>query len=179
MSIQNQSTLKASVPMRRLLLSFAVLLFGAGWIHAQDAKFNSLFIVNFAKYVEWPSASGDFVITVLGEDPVIDELKYIAEKTSIGEQKLTVTKCNTSEQIGKCNIVYVTPGKSNTLATVVAKFGGSNVLIVTNKEGLAAAGAAINLAMIDGKQRYEINQESLKKSGLVAKPVLFKLGKAI
>jgi hypothetical protein len=53
------------------------------------------------------------------------------------------------------------------------------VLIVTNKKGLASAGSPINLAMVDGKQRYEINTESLKKTGLKAKPVLFKLGTVV
>jgi hypothetical protein len=146
---------------------------------AQDAKFTALFIVNFAKYVEWPGTSGDFVVTVLGDDGVTDELKTIAEKTKIGEQPMSVGSSKTPEQAGKCNIIYVTPGKSDALPAVISKYASGGVLIVTNGKGLAEKGAAINLSMIDGKQRYEINPEGIKKSGLVAKPVLFKLGKVI
>jgi hypothetical protein len=163
--------------LKTVLILFALL----GLSHGQDAKFTALFITNFARYIEWPSeqSRGDFVVTVLGNDQVTEELKIIAEKTMVGEQRLVIRKCLTTEALEKSHIIYVAPEKSECLAGVLEKFGSGPTLIVTNKKGLAQAGAAINLAMIAGKQRYEINPASLKKSGLGAKPVLFKLGTVI
>jgi hypothetical protein len=168
--------------MKRTGVAFAVAtIFAMSWlpVQAEDYKFTALFIFNFAKYIDWPSQDGDFVIGVLGNDPIIDELKTIAGTADLNGRKMVVKKFSSAGQVEKCGILYVTPGQSDSLSPMVNKFGQSGVLIVTNKPGLAEAGAAINLAMIDGKQRYEINTASLKKSGLSAKPVLFKIGKVI
>lgn len=165
--------------MKRLFLALALMaLAGPSVLRAEDAKFTALFIMNFAKYVEWPGGAGDFVITVLGNDPVIDELKIIAEKTKIGERALVIQKAGTPDQVGKCDLVYLPPDKKSAYDALAARFG-NGVLIVTNADGMAQKGAPINLATIDGKQKFEINPEGLKKSGLGAKPVLFKLGKVV
>jgi hypothetical protein len=152
-----------------------------GSLWAQDTKFTALFILNFAKYVEWPSAAatGDFVITVLGDDPVIDELKVLAGQTKIETRSVVVKKVASVDQIDNANLLYIAPDNSSSLPAVMNKFGSNNVLVVTNKKGLAKEGAGINFMMVDGKQRFEINAGSLKKAGLTAKPVLFKLGSVI
>ncbi len=145
----------------------------------EDVRFTALFVFNFAKSVEWPSQEGDFVFGVVGTDPVAEELSIIAGKTKLGAQSIVVKTFENAETAETCNVLYVSPGQSGSLGTLLEKFGGNHVLVVTNKKGLAEAGAPINLAQIDGKQRYEINTKSLKKTGLVAKPVLFKLGTVV
>ncbi len=148
---------------------------------AQDAKFSALYIINFGKYIGWPAqaSSGAFAIAVLGDDPVYNELKTLSADAKIGDQSVTVVKSPSLDKIDKCNILFISPDKSNSLATALGKFASSNTLVVTNKEGLAQLGAAINLVSSGGKLTFEINVESLKKSGLSAKPALFKLGKTI
>jgi hypothetical protein len=166
-------------PRRLYRIAAAVLALSVGGAWAQDHTFTALFIFNFAKCVEWPTTSGDFVIGVLGDDPVTKELQAIAGKTKLGEQSIVIQGFESAEKAGRCNILYVTPGQSGTLASVIEKFGADSVLVVTNKKGLAQAGSPINLVNIDGKLRYEINVDSFKKTGLKAKPVLFKLGTAV
>jgi len=121
-------------------------------------------------------AGNEFTITVLGDDPIFEELKTIGAKSE--DLKITVKKTLSLDQVNRCNILYISPDKSNLLQAAINKFS-ANTLIVTSKDGLGKAGSAINLIMIDGKLKFEINPESLKKSSLKAKPALFKLGKAI
>jgi hypothetical protein len=162
------------------IIALGVLLSGLIPVFAQDVKFTALLIVNFAKYVGWPvdSQKGDFVITVLGDDPVVEELQAAGQNTAIGDQKIVVKKALSLDRVERCNILYISPDKSNSLTSALGKFPAST-LVVTNKDGLAKEGSGINIVMIDGKMRFEINVESLKKSGLTAKPVLFKLGKSV
>ncbi|MDD5673021.1 MAG: YfiR family protein [Chitinivibrionales bacterium] len=165
---------------RTLLCSLIVFCLGCGVSFGQDAKFSALYIINFAKYVGWPSAgSGDFVITVLGDDPAFTQLQSMSAESKIGDQAIVVNKSMNLDKIEKCNILFISQDKSNVLASAQAKFASSNVLIVTNKDGLGQQGAGINLVTIGGKLTFEINVESLKKCGLTAKPALFKLGKTI
>ena len=167
------------MPLRAapLLLFLLVLLLPA---RAEDAKFTALFVMNFAKYVEWPAEgqSGGIVITVLGEGAIVDELKTVASKTTAGERKLAVRQVAKLDDVGSTHILYLCPGKSDQLADALKKYP-SGVLVVTNGKGLGEKGAPINLVEIEGKQRYEINTEAMKKCGLSAKPVLFKLGKVV
>ncbi|OGJ89076.1 MAG: hypothetical protein A2268_08750 [Candidatus Raymondbacteria bacterium RifOxyA12_full_50_37] len=143
---------------------------------AQDTKFSALLVYNFTKYVEWAGAPSAFAITILGDDPITDELKIIAEKSA--DVKITIKKVASLDQVGQCDLLFISPDKSNQLGAAIQKFP-SNTLIVTNKDGLGKAGSAINLIQVDGKLRFEINPGSLKTSGLKAKPALFKLGKTI
>ena len=161
--------------------SAIVLCLGISMAFGQDAKFSALYVINFAKYIGWPAGSvqGNFTITVLGDDPISGELKTLAADTKIGDQAVTVAKSASIDKIDNCQILYISPDKSNLLATAMAKFSSTNTLIVTNKDGLAQLGAGINLVKAGGKLTFEINVESLKKSGLSAKPALFKLGKTI
>lgn len=162
------------------LFSLAILLFSLFPALGQDAKFSALYVLNIGKMVGWPaSAQGDFTITVLGDDPIFDQLKTLGAATKIGDQAIVVNKANSLDNIAKCNILFISPDKSNLLASAEGKLGTSNCLIITNKDGFAKEGACINLIMVDGKLTFEINVESLKKNGLTAKPALFKIGKSL
>jgi hypothetical protein len=167
--------------MKRTAVLTAILaLAGLSAVWAEDAKFTALFVLNFAKYVEWPTEgqTGDLVITVVGEGAVVDELRTLAGKTTAGERTIVVRQAASTDQVQTTHILYLCPSKHGQLAAALAKFP-SGVLVVANGDGLAAQGAAINLVEIEGKQRYEINTAALKKCGLGAKPVLFKLGKVV
>lgn len=167
---------------KTFLVLLAILVVCCGRTYSQDYKMLGLYIINFAKYVVWPAEAagqGDFVITVLGDDPIVDQLKTLAAETQVGTQKIVVNKSLALDKTEKCNILFIAPDKSNQLPGAIAKFSSANTLIVTRKEGLAREGAAINLVTVDGKLMFEINVDGLKKCGLSAKPVLFKLGRTI
>lgn len=148
-------------------------------ISAQDTKFTALMLINFAKNIDWPDPSGDFTITMLGDDPVFEELISLANKAPLGNRTMVVKKASSLNTIEKCQMLYITPDLSSNLPSAVAKFGSVNTLIVTFKAGMAKIGAGINFSMVNGQLKFEINGKSIKKSGLVPKLVLFKLGTVI
>jgi hypothetical protein len=163
-----------------LILLLALIAAMARPLAAQDLKLSALFVVSFTKYVEWPAASDStYVITVFGEDPILDQLKSLANAGQVEGRTLVINKATRIESIGKTHILYIAPDKSNQLATAVAKFVSDPTLVVTQKPGLAKEGAGINIITVDGKLSFEVNAESLKKAGLRAKPLLFKLGKLV
>ena len=71
-----------------LLLSFTTSL------QSQNEKFKALFVYNFTKNIDWPSSAtqGDFVIGILGNTPIYDELIEIAKKKTVVNQKIIVKK---------------------------------------------------------------------------------------
>jgi hypothetical protein len=162
----------------RLVLVMVLLAAAAAPLAAQDAKLSALFIMSFTKHVEWPSVSDStYVITVLGDDPIYDQLKSLSTVGQVDGRIIVVNKAARIENIGKTHILYIAPDKSNQLVTAAARFGAEPTLIVTQKPGLIKEGTGINIVAVDGKLLFEVNAESLKKAGLRARPLLFKLGK--
>jgi hypothetical protein len=74
----------------------AFVLLTKGFSQTADYKFHSVFIYNFTKYIQWPATqqSGDFVIAVMGNSPVFDELSKITANKTVGTQKIVVKKFN-------------------------------------------------------------------------------------
>lgn len=165
--------------MKKVLILVILFLFvkpGTSW--AQDEMFKALFMYNFTKDIEWPSSytQGDFVIGVMGNSPIVDELDKIAEKKKVGNQTIVVKQFSSASQITKCHMVYLPPNKSSMLSSVVAKVSGKPTVVISDGPGLAQKGAAINYVKIDGKQKFEINTSTLTKNGLKVTQFLTSLG---
>ena len=162
----------------RTLLFFFLIFFLSGTLHAQsqNAKLKAIYIQNFTKYIEWPSKKGDFVIGVLGNTPTLSFLKNIASRSKTKTNQDIVIKTYSSvEQIGKCQLLYVTKGKSSLLKSVTSKLKNNHTLIITEKPGLAKKGAAINFVINDNKMKFELNKSNAEKYGLNVGSSLAKL----
>lgn len=159
-----------------VILSFLLVSHTA--TQAQDAMFKALFMYNFAKNIEWPPSyrEGDFVIGVLGNTTVEDELKRIAEKKKAGNQTIVVSRFSSVADIDKCHMLYVPPNKSNQLASILTHLRNKPTVIITDKEGLARQGACINYVTVNGDQKFEINRKNIEDRGLKITAFLMELG---
>jgi hypothetical protein len=155
---------KASVVLVGVLMT--LMSYQQAW--AQKEKYHSIFIYNFSKYVKWPDAqnSGKFVIGVLGNSPIEKELKKMASSKQVNGMPIEVKHYNSASDLGECHILYITESESGKIDVINAKTKDRPVLIVTDKPGLAKKGAAINFVEVDGKIKFELNQQSAEAKGL-------------
>lgn len=135
---------------------------------AQNYKMHSVFIYSFTRYVQWPDAynQGDFEIMVLGESPILEELKAMAQAKKVGDRPIKITKIKEASEIRKCNILFVPTSRSADIAAVMEKINTQSILVVTEEPGLALKGSDINFIIKDGKLAFELNQASVNKQGL-------------
>jgi YfiR/HmsC-like len=163
--------------MKRIsLLIIAIVVLKFSNVFAQSEKFQALFIYNFTKYIEWPTnGNQEFVIGVLGNDIITNELRNVAANKKVGNQNITVKTFSSKDELSSCNIIYIPSNKNNNLDEVLAK-ANNNTLIVTDKKGAAKQGSAINFVIVDGKQKFEINSNNISKRGLKVDPNLLNLG---
>lgn len=153
----------------------ACVLLTKGFSQTADYKFHSVFIYNFTKYIQWPAAqqSGDFVIAVVGNSPVFDELSKITVNKAVGSQKIVVKKYASPGDLDNCQIVFV-PGTGN-FEAVQEKLKGKAVLVITEKPGMARKGSGINFVMKDNKWKFELNEAMTQHAGLKVSKELAKL----
>jgi hypothetical protein len=161
-----------------LLFLFFTSFLGLQSTEAQNEKFKALFMYNFTKYLEWPSNKndGDFIITVVGESPIVKELNIIAQKKQIGFQNLKVEQVHSASEISSSHIVYVSSESTNMLNAVLSRLSKQNTLLITDKKGSIGKGAGINYIVQGGKQKFEISESNIASSGIKVGTTLLSLG---
>lgn len=150
-----------------LLLSSIFVLFSVNAI-GQKERQQANYIYNIVKYVEWPESykTGDFVIGILGSSNVSKELKKMATTKKVFSQKITVLDFNSTEEITKCHVLFITELNSGLIKLAIAKLGTGATLIVGESNGLATQGAAINFIEQDGVLSFQLNELTLRRRGL-------------
>jgi hypothetical protein len=162
-----------------LLLSFAA--WGQVDIKQAEAHIKAVYLYNFSKYIEWPKdyRAGDFIIGVLNGSPaMIAELTKMAASKTAGSQKFVVKNFKSANEIDKCNILYVPESSNGLLVDVIKKIKGMSTLLVTESNGDAKKGAAINFVLKESKQEFELNKGNAERCKLVVSSSLSALAVA-
>ena len=153
-----------------LILAFTSLSFQQQQNFDPNAKVKAVFLYNFTKYFKWPEKmkSGNFVIHVIGiNNSLTAELNKMATTKQVGNQKLEIKSSTNIDDSDVPQIIFLLSESSDMLKDVSGKYKGKGSLIVTEKAGLAKAGAAINFVVAENKQRFEYSEKNAKKAGLV------------
>ena len=157
--------------LKRLL---AIVLISGLYIAADsgnydtNAKIKAVYIYNFTKYIEWPKEYREqsFVIGVLGDSPLLGELKGMAGSKKVFGQSIVVKQFGSSADISKCHILYIPGNHNEALSGVISKVSGFSTLLITDKPGLALQGSAINFVIQQNRQKFELNESNAVKYNL-------------
>lgn len=130
-------------------------------LRAQDHKFQSLFVYNFAKYIEWPATKqqGDFVIGIVGSPAAIAQFKSTLEGKTKGTQKITVQALTANSTYTNCHMIFISADQNALITKITQAVGTQSVLIVTEKQGALKEGSLINMFIKNGKMAFEINDQ--------------------
>ncbi|NNL68075.1 MAG: YfiR family protein [Myxococcales bacterium] len=140
-----------------------------------EYKVKAAFLLNFGKFVEWPSAQGDLEICVLGEDPFGATLDDTLAGRKIGARPVRARRIDSAGAADGCAILFVSRRGNAPLDAVVSAVRGSPVLLVGEQDRFAKRGGMINFVEVDQKIRFEINETAAKKAGLKISSQLLKL----
>jgi hypothetical protein len=127
--------------------------------------------------MQWPEGGDDraFEIAVLGESPILGPLREIERKRSVGPLPIVVHPCATVGEVGSPRILFVAGAAARRLPEVLERTRGRGVLTVTEGEGMAVKGAAVNFVLREGAVKFEINERALREAGILAGSQLMKL----
>lgn len=155
--------------MKKCLLVILVVIAG-GITFGQTGipRAQSMFIYNFSRLIEWPASykSGEFVIGVLGNSTVFDELQTFTASKKVGTQDISVVRYREPAEITNCHILFVSFGKSNKMEEILSSLGNKSTLVIGEKSGLIDDGAAINFVIEQDKLKFELKVDNAKSNGL-------------
>ena len=160
-------------------MSFAAI----GDIHAQivsEVAVKAGFLVNFAKFVEWPAAnSGPLVFCVIGDDSMASLLAGDVARKSIGSRQLVVKNQSDLSDLGACSVIYIGRSKKNVAAQAAQAVAGKQILTVSEFPELGTQGVVINFYLNDQRVRFEIHRGAIERSGLKISSKLLSLARVV
>jgi hypothetical protein len=165
----------------KILLLLAVSLATVSQLRAQQEinyTVHANIIYRFTKYVDWPAdkKTGDFVIGIVGDTPLYDELKTFVSNKKAGIQKIVITRVPPAAPAFFCHILFISDDESDSIKKIVARMTGVPTLIISETDGLAYRGSCINFTTVHEKLKLEINKNNLDQRHLGIATELLNLG---
>jgi len=144
---------------------------------ASEYNMKAAFIYNFTKYIDWKSSldENEFIIGVIGPSPINDPLGEIVKTATVDNKKITIKRFSKPADISFCHILFISRNAGFPLEDILAKTNGKGMLIVSEQDGYAGLGTAINFVIINSKLKFEANQKAINAAGLTASSQLLKL----
>lgn len=135
-------------------------------------------IYHFTKYIDWPRSkkTGDFIIGIIGDSPLYDELQKLAATKTVGNREIIIKKFSSSETNFNCHILFISEDKRKSLKKIVAATINTSTLIVSESEGLASKGSCINFVIVRERLKLEINKNNIEERNLGIATELLSLG---
>lgn len=138
------------------------------------------FVFNFSHFVGWPAESfttpsEPFVIGVLGGDGFATELEEAVRDERLDAHPLVVQRLHSPEGIPDCRILYIDSSLGTELDRILSQLQPRGTLTVSDYEGAAMHGVAIELTSEGNRVRLVINAESAHDAGLTISSSLLRL----
>jgi serine phosphatase RsbU (regulator of sigma subunit) len=142
-----------------------------------DNPTRALYIFDLSKYVDYGPGFADsssFKIGVLGSNySLVDEMANLSRTRSrIQDKPVVVSRFRTLDNYRHVQVLYVNKEEGFNLERVKAKIAGTQTMLIT--EGYEFRESMINFIVVNGKPRFDINEELLTKEGMkVPQELLF------
>jgi serine phosphatase RsbU (regulator of sigma subunit) len=163
----------------RAILTLSILL-SAGIACGQggfDNPTRALYIFDLSKYIDYGPGfadSANFKIGVLlGDYDLIYELGNLAKtRTTIQDKPVVIIGFKNIESITHTQVLYLNKAAEFNLDKVKNKIAGHQTMLIT--EGYEFRESMLNFIVVNGRPRYDINEEAVKAAGMsIPQEVLF------
>ncbi|MEA3450268.1 MAG: YfiR family protein [Bacteroidota bacterium] len=162
--------------MRKIILLISGLLIFTSIYGQNTTKIKqSQFLFGFGRLLSWSSyQNDDYKINVYGQSVITDFINTFSyDKTSGGRN--VVASQSSLDNIGNCNVLFITNEKIGQLSQINNLLVGKQVLIVTEAAGYTNSGADVSftyriISQQDSVLVYSINLQSIRAKNIKISP---------
>lgn len=147
----------------------------------KNYRFHKVFFYSFTKYIDWPEEKkqGDFIIAVVGDSEIVPLLEEMAEIKKVGNRNIKVVQLEEIKKGNFFHILFIPSERNQEFNSIKGVVNNQPTLLVTETTDMAKNGSMINFKDVNGKLRFEVNTETLEKSGLKMSQELTRFGEKI
>jgi hypothetical protein len=136
-----------------------------------EFQVKAAFIVNFARFVEWPASAFDapsapFVMGILGDDPFGTDLDQAVRDKMIGGHPILVKRIEDGDDLVRFHLVFIAGSEKRRLKDHLTRLGTGAVLTVSDLDGFCANGGLIGFVTVNDRIRFKVNASSAQRHGL-------------
>jgi len=138
---------------------------------SKEHQVKSVFLFNFAQFVEWPSdafadAQKPLIIGVLGDDPFGAYLDDTVRGEKVNGRPLAVERFRKMEDVKTCHILFISRSETARLKQHLEGLKSRITLTVAETDEFCRRGGMIQFVTEKGKIRLKINVEAAKAAHL-------------
>ncbi|MFT3930064.1 MAG: YfiR family protein [Spongiibacteraceae bacterium] len=129
-----------------------------------EASVRAALIFNLLKFAQWPEtlpADATLHLCAIDASPAFVSALRPLEQRSVGQHALQ-TKSVSSKELDNCEIIVSDAAQTPYSITQISD---RNVLTI-GEAGFIDRGGMIGITVVDGRLRFEINLEAMKRSGI-------------
>lgn len=150
----------------------------------EAGQMKAVFVVNFLRFVEWPSANvapapAPLVVAVLGDRAFIESLRDYAAGQSVSGHGIEVKAVDRPEDARGAHVLFIGSSESGNLPAIVKMAETSALLTVGDTDGYARAGVILNLYTVDQRVRIEANPAAATRTGLRLSAHLLRISRIV
>jgi len=145
-----------------------------------EYRVKAAFILNFARFVEWPSDSfsegGVLVVGIIGDNPFGGSLDQL-NGTTINGRRIAIRRFKFGDYLRGCQILFVSSSERNRLGKILDSVKGGSVLTIGELAQFNQTGGVIKFVIQDYKVRFEISPGAAGQARLRISSKLMALSK--
>lgn len=144
---------------------------------ADEYDFKARYILLFSQYLTWPqeTPSDNFIIAVIGRSKISIPLNKIAQIEKANNRDIIIKQFQSVGDIQFSHILFIPKTAKDLLPQILEKVKNSNILLISENDGFAQKGAAINFVLSEDKLEFEINRAVLDQVGIKASSQLLRI----
>jgi len=148
------------------VLSQAIVGHGATGEQTADVDVKAAFLLNFAKFTDWPEIaySDPLVLCVLDDARLAGSLFAIARGQFIDRHRIDVRAVNSTD-IQPCHLLFIS-SRTREVATALQRVKGLPVLTVSDTPRFDGSGGIIEFFIDQYRMRFAIDVDAARRSHL-------------
>ena len=172
--------------LRALALgAFTAAALAAGGARAADsleqARVKAAFVLNFMKFTAWPTgpvtASKTIVLGATDSHPLAGQLHEL-EGREVRDLQVRVVH-RTADDSPPCDVIFVTRIDDATLNALRSEVAARPILTISDQTGFLEQGGMIEIKLVDGRTRFDINLLAARAAGLTLSSQLLQLAERV
>jgi hypothetical protein len=163
----------------------SLLMLGCMAANAQsvitEAQAKAAFVLNFARYIEWPASAfgardAPLVVCLVGREGPGAALSGL-EGRQVQGRPIKVRLSVAVEDMRGCHVVFVGETDERRGLPILRALSGLPILSVSDMDRFIDIGGAIGIVISDNRLQFEINRSALEQANVKASASLLKLAR--
>ena len=148
-----------------------------------DHQVKAAFVLNFLKFVTWPSGEGSqqpIDVAIVGDDALAKAIERASVRQQIGGRAVAVRVVHSTRELGRTpDLLFIAASEKARLSVLLRQVEGRPVLTVGDGAGYGTAGVVLNFYVSDTRIRFEANTTAAARAGLQISSHLLRLARIV